>query len=162
LFWLMKSKRLSVEEVSEYAKYLVLTGRVWQLRDEQLYLLAKQHHKQLILRGQYEYAVTDSPLSLCAFYAPKSYMSSFFALVEQAESQFNNINFYLTRDLSKDTFENTGRVHDREASIRVDGEMREFLDRRGIRCTEISIDMLAPWRILETLRPGLAQFPQFT
>jgi hypothetical protein len=161
LFWLMKSLHLSVEEVSEYAKYLVLTGRTWQLQDEQLYLLAKQHHKQLILRGQYEYAVTDSPLSLCGFYAPPGYLKSFLPLVRDAHASFDNLNFYLTRDLDDHAFEPNGRVHDRAAAGRIDREMRDYLAREGIDCVEVPIDLLTPWRILEHLRPGLAPWPQF-
>lgn len=161
LFWLMKSLHLSVEEVSEYAKYLVLTGRTWQLQDEQLYLLAKQHHKQLILRGQYEYAVTDSPLLLCGFYAPPDYLPSFQALARDAHRSFDNLNFYLTRDLDSHTFDSAGRVHDRDAAHRIDGEMREYLASEGIAYTEVSIDLLTPWRILEHLRPGLAPWPKF-
>jgi hypothetical protein len=161
LFWLMKSLHLSVEEVSEYAKYLVLTGRTWQLQDEQLYLLAKQHHKQLILRGHYEYAVTDSPLALCGFYAPPGYLASFQALVRDAHHSFENLNFYLTRDLDREPFEPAGRVHDLETSRRLDGEMREYLGRERIEYVEVPIDLLSPWRILEYLRPGLAPWPTF-
>lgn len=161
LFWLMKSLHLSVEEVSEYAKYLVLTGRTWQLQDEQLYLLAKQHHKQLILRGHYEYAITDSPLALCGFYAPPGYLASFQALVRDAHHSFDNLNFYLTRDLGGKPFEPAGRVHDLDAARRIDGEMREYLAREGIACVEVPIDLLSPWRILEHLRPGLAPWPRF-
>ena len=155
LFWLMKSLQLSVEEVSEYAKYLVLTGRTWQLQDEQLYLLAKQHHKQLILRGRFEYAVTDSPLALCGFYAPPGYLPAFQPLV------FDNLNFYLVRDLRSLPFDATTRVHDLEAAVRVDGEMREYLAREGIGYTEVEIDLLTPWRILEQLRPRLAPWPRY-
>lgn len=161
LFWLMKSLQLSVEEVSEYAKYLVLTGRTWQLQDEQLYLLAKQHHKQLILRGLYEYAVTDSPLSLCGFYAPPGYLASFQQLVRDAHASFDNVNFYLVRDLRSLPYDAATRAHDLETSVRIDGEMREYLAREGIVFTEIEIDLLTPWRILEKLRPGLAPWPRF-
>lgn len=158
LFWLMKCHHLSVEEVSEYAKYLVLSGRTWQLRDEQLYLLAKQHHKQFILQGQFEYAITDSPLALCDFYAPSGYFPAFSTLIEQAEQQFENINFYLTRDMSAD-FESVGRAHDQQTAIHLDAKMREYLARRGIVCTEIALDHSAPWRILEKVRPGLVKAP---
>jgi hypothetical protein len=161
LFWLMKSLHLSVEEVSEYAKYLVLSGRTWQLQDEQLYLLAKQHHKQLILRGQYEYAVTDSPLLLCGFYAPPRYLPSFQALARDAHRSFDNLNFYLTRELQDTDFDHTGRVHGCEAARRIDGEMRDYLAHEGVEYTEVPIDLLTPWRILEHLRPGLAPWPTF-
>jgi hypothetical protein len=161
VFWLMKTYHMSIEEVSEYAKYLVLTGRTWQLQEEQLYLLAKQNHKQVILRGQYEYAVTDSPLALCAFYAPKAYMTAFFDLVAQAQDQFDNINFYLTRDLSKDAFELAGRLHDREASLRVDAEMREYLARKNTKFIEVPTDRLTPWRIAHAVRPDVIKLSDF-
>jgi hypothetical protein len=161
VFWLMKSVGLSVEEVSEYAKYLVLTGRTWQLEREQLYLLSKQHHKQLILAGQYEYAVTDSPLLLSDFYAPKPYFREFAGLVAQAFQSFENINFYLTRDLAEGHFEATGRLHDRDQAQEVDRQMRQFLADRNIVCTELPIDILTPWRIVEHLAPGRAPWPQF-
>jgi len=165
LFWLMKSHHMSVEEVSEYAKYLVLTGRTWQLTEEQLYLFSKQHHKQLIIeRSGYEYAATDSPLQLCSFYAPNSYYRQFDALVDEASEHFENINFFLTRDIAADNeteFEERGRTHDREASIRVEGQMREFLAKKGLTYTDLPVDMYTPWRILEQLAPGTALWPQF-
>lgn len=162
VFWLMKSHGLSVEEVSEYAKYLVLRRCEWQLREEQLYLLAQQHHKQLILRGQYEYAVTDSPLALCDFYSPPGTLSSLSTLISELTDTFENVNFYLTRDLVNGCFEESGRVHDREASIRVDAQMREYLARRNIPYVEVPIDLLTPWRILDHLMPGAAAFPSFS
>lgn len=164
LFWLMKALHMSVEEVSEYAKYLVMTGRTWQLQEEQLYLLSKQHHKQLIIeRNGYEYAATDSPLQLSAFYAPKSYYSHFEPMVDEAFEHFENINFFLTRDIEQDSsnFEGRGRVHDRAASMQVELEMREFLDKKGIVCRDLAVDLFTPWRILETLVPGLAPWPTY-
>ena len=44
-------------------------------------------------------AFPDSPLSLCGFYAPPGYLASFQALVRDAHASFDNVNFYLTRDL---------------------------------------------------------------
>lgn len=163
VFWLMKSHHLSVEEVSEYAKYLVLSGRKWQLKEEQVYLFSKQHHKQLIIqRTGYEYAVTDSPLQLCPFYAPRGYYASFAALVDEAHARFDNLNFFLTRDLSADTvFEDRGREHDRGQSQEVEARMREWLDAKRIAYTDLPVDMFTPWRLLEHLHPGLAPWPSF-
>lgn len=156
VFWLMKSLHMSVEEVSEYAKYLVLTDRTWQLQREQLYLLAKQHHKQLILRGQYEYAVTDSPLLLCAFYAGLDDGSSFVQLTREMYEQFDNINFYVTRNLTDGHFEAQGRVHDRAQALRVDGQLRERLERWGVQYTELPLTLDAPLRVLRTVAPETA------
>lgn len=164
VFWLMKACHMSVEEVSEYAKYLVLTGRNWQLREEQLYLFAKQLHKQNIVeRNGYEYAVTDSPLQLSAFYAPQGYYSQFSAMVDEASERFENINFFLTRNLDEDgaEFEERGREHNREASIRVEGEMREYLARKNISYVDLEVNLFSPWRVLDRVRPGLAIAPVF-
>lgn len=160
LFWLMKSHGLSVEEVSEYAKYLVLTGRKWQLQEEQLYLLSKQHHKQLIVeRSGYEFAVTDSPLSLCQFYAPPGYLDSFQPLVTETMDRFENLNFFLWRDLSKGgEFEERGRNHDKDDSIRLAGEMQEFLHRRNVPFISVEVTMTTPWDILDHIMPG--RFPK--
>lgn len=164
IFWLMKAHHLSVEEVSEYAKYLVLSGRTWQLKEEQVYLFSKQHHKQLIIeRTGYEFAVTDSPLQLCSFYAPETYYPSFLGLVDEAYDHFHNINFFVTRDLSADDalFEERGRTHDKLMALRVEYEMRDFLARKSIRYTDLTLDLSTPWHVLEALRPGLAQMPVF-
>lgn len=164
VFWLMKAHHLSVEEVSEYAKYLVLSGRTWQLKEEQVYLFSKQHHKQLIIqRTGYEYAVTDSPLQLCSFYSPAGYYRAFPELVDEAYGQFENINFFLTRDIqnSESVFEERGRVHSREESLKVEEEMRAFLADKNVRYTEMKVDLLTPWRVLESLYPNKAVWPQF-
>ena len=164
IFWLMKAHHLSVEEVSEYAKYLVLSGRSWQLKEEQLYLFSKQHHKQLIVeRSGYAYAVTDSPLQLCSFYAPPGYLSKFDALVDEAYEQFDNINFFVTRDTTSEgtAFEEMGRVQDREAAHRAEEQMREFLARKNIIYQDLPVDLFTPWRVLDVVAPGLAKWPIF-
>ena len=135
LFYFMKTAGHSVEHVTEYAKYLVLTDRVQQLEDEQLYLLAKQHHKQHILRGRYEWAITDSPLLLCAYYAPKNTTPpSFYTLAQEYNATFQNINIFLTRGLEEENtaFEEQGRLHNREQSCRIQKEQMEFLTKMGI------------------------------
>ena len=161
IFWLMKSLHVSVEEVSEYAKYLVMAGRRWQLEEEQLYLFSKQHHKQLIIaREGYEYAVTDSPLELCAFYAGAGYFQQFERMVDEVSDTFENVNFFLSRDLSQ-SFEDRGRRHNREEAIATEKEMREFLDKKGILYENVEVNLQTPWVILNKILPGLAKAPTF-
>jgi hypothetical protein len=163
VFWLMKSLHLSVEEVSEYAKYLVLTDRKWQLNDEQLYLFAKQLHKQhVVARNHYEFAVTDSPVQLCSYYAPPAYYKTFEPLVDEVFETFENINFFLSRDLSGSAvFEERGRLQDRRAAMNEDVRMRAFLADKGIECVELPVDMFTPWRIVEHIAPGKMSWPVF-
>jgi hypothetical protein len=160
IFWLMKAQHCSVELVSEYAKYLVLSGRKWQLAEEQVYLFAKQHHKQFVIdRSGYEFGVTDSPLQLCQFYAPGKYFSSFEGLVDEAAASFENVNFFVTRDLEAGHFEERGRVQDRARALEVEHEMRAFLARKNVAYTDLPVDLLAPWRVLKQLGVGVPHAP---
>lgn len=136
LFYFMKMAGMSVEHVTEYAKYLVLTNRTSQLENEQLYLFAKQHHKQHILKKQYEWAITDSPLLLCAYYAPHSTTpASFYETVKEYNSGFENYNVFLTRDLEKEdtAFEEVGRLQNKAEAYQIQMEQMAFLDKIGIK-----------------------------
>lgn len=148
LFWLMKLKDMSVEEVSEYAKYLVLANRSWQLVSDQLYVVAKQHHKMLILEGVYDYAVTDSPLLLASFYAGAGAPETFHAMCRDYSDRYENLNFFLRRDLGRN-FESEGRIHSLEDSKRIEMEQKEFLAKRSVEWIDIDLDHQTPWLILE-------------
>lgn len=152
LFWLLKTHQYSIEEVAEFAKYLCLSNRKWQLRRDPLSVLAEQNHRQDILRGRYRFAVSDSPLMLCDFYAPDDYAlrsRSFSAAVEEHFAGYDNINFFLSRDLEQGEFETEGRDHDKAQSLETEARMREFLDRKGVRYKDMPIDILTPWRLAE-------------
>lgn len=159
LFWLMKIKGMSVEEVTEFAKYLVLAKRMWQLESDQLYILAKQHHKMLILKGAYEFAVTDSPLMLAGYYYEEIARSGgsaspsreFVSLCADYAQSFDNLNLFLTRDFRKSAFEEQGRAHGVADSERIDKEQREFLKRNNQQWVEIDLDAVSPYGLLERM-----------
>lgn len=144
LFWLMKIKGMSVEEVTEYAKHLVLAGRSWQLERDQLSVMAAQHHKMLILEGIYEYAVTDSPLMLASFYAPHGTPKGFGSMCEEYAALYDNVNVFLTRDFDRGGFETQGRLHGREDSLRIEGEQKDFLAKLGYEWFDIEIGDATP------------------
>lgn len=159
LFWLMKIKGLSVEEVTEFAKYLVLAKRMWQLQSDQLYVLAKQHHKMLILKGSYEFAVTDSPLMLAGYYyeeiarsgSSASPCEEFVPFCSAYANSFDNLNLFLTRDFRRGVFEEQGRVHTVTDSERIDAEQREFLVRNNQQWVDIDLDSVSPYALLEKM-----------
>lgn len=164
LFFLMKAYHLSVELVSEYAKYLVHTDRLRALEEAQLDLLSQQHHKQQILRGKYQYAVTDSPLLLCAFYAQRTrtaYPSSFYQLVRDYAGAYASVNFFLTRDVLAAHYDDEGRVHTRRDSASLEEPMRAFLVAEGVSFIEFPVALDTPWRMLDALAPGMAPVPDF-
>lgn len=145
----MKTMGTSVEEVTEYAKYLVLAERTWQLKEDQLYVVANQHHKQLILENKFEFCVTDSPLLLASFYAPPNTPSGFHGMCAEYAARFDNLNFFITRDLDDGDFQTSGRIHGKEDSRRIEGEQKEFLAKLGEEWTEVRVGDSTPWDIVE-------------
>lgn len=142
LFYLMKKNHHSAALCREYAQYLVTAGREWQLREEQLYLFAKQHHELFIQRGNYRTAVTDSPLLLTAFYAaPDLTPPSFYQCVRDYNEKFENIYFFISRDigLPHSVFDNSGRVHNREESLGKEKQQRSFLEKWNVQYTDIKV-----------------------
>lgn len=156
LFWLMKIHGMSVEEVSEYAKYLVLAKRLSQLENDQLYVLAKQHHKMHILNGSYQFAVTDSPLMLAGYYceemAKAGHVASpapdFVSTCLAYANSYDNLNLFLTRDFRRRPFEEQGRLHNMQDSERIDKEQREFLARNNQGWVDIDLDAYTPFELL--------------
>ena len=143
LFYLMKKNHHSAALCREYAQYLVTAGREWQLREEQLYLFAKQHHELFIQRGNYRTAVTDSPLLLTAFYAAADVTpESFYQCVRDYNDKFENVYFFISRDIGapNSVFDNSGRVHNREESLEKEKLQRTFLEQWGIQYTDIRIN----------------------
>ena len=142
LYYLMKKNHHSVGLSREYAKYAIIAGREWQLKEEQLYLFAKQHHELFILRGQYEHAISDSPLMLTAFYSsPEIAPPSFFQCVYDYNATFESINFFISRDLANPNvvFEDTARAHNRKQSIKAEQDLRIFLENWNIQYTDIQV-----------------------
>lgn len=148
LYWAMGSEHKSVELCREYAKYLTLTERFWQLREEQLFLFSQQHHELFILRGKYKFAITDSPLLLTAFYAPKDVTPApFYESVRAYNDTYINLNFLMTRNLSdpNEHFQDEGRWHDRAAAIQTHNEQVEFLKDWKVPYEEVAINKATPF-----------------
>jgi hypothetical protein len=169
LFSLLKAYDFRVEEVTEYAKYLVMTGQLRLLKEQQMQVFAEQHHRQLVVQSAgYDYAITDSPLPLSAFYAPAGYLPTMWPVIQQAFDGFDNLNVFVTRDRAgSDTpFEELGRAHDRAASVESEPKLRRFLSEKGINCTNFEIaaerDLLAPFRLMNHLFPASTPIPAFS
>jgi len=95
LFFLMKNDGIKVELVTEYAKDIVWAGRQKEL-DDQLYILAKQHHRIHNLMGKVDYIVTDSPILLSSVYG--GFMpASFHMLVRDLFLNYNNRSVVIER-----------------------------------------------------------------
>ena len=96
----MKQRYIEVELIDEYAKRLILAQSNHMLAD-QLSILAEQNSRIFYANqkiNEIDYVVTDSPLFLSAFYAPKSYPQSFTQLVFDMFNSYDNVNIFLERN----------------------------------------------------------------
>ena len=153
LFFLMKINKKTVELVTEYAKELV-----WERREnvfgDQTTIFAEQNRRLLRLQGHnVEFAVTDSPIPLPAFYKDEDYPESFDKLVMDLFNQYNNLNYLLKRTHS---FESIGRRHDENAAKRIDKELEQFLNEHQIEYTEIEANPETPQLIFNDVLSKMA------
>lgn len=136
LFVKMKMSGFVVEYVDEYAKEKTYEKEFGKLGD-QLYILAKQHRKFNRLRGQVDWAVTDSPLLMSAYYNMLNLRTvsdglsysqeKFLPMVEEISSRYTNINFFLERNPEIE-YQSFGRNQTEEEALRIDNEMKSLLD----------------------------------
>lgn len=129
IFSLLKKRGFNAELVTEFAKDLVYEGRKKTFAD-QLYLLAKQHHKMLMRKMDgVEILVCDSPLTLNALYNSGEIYSkeTIYRLVEECRRQFENIDIYLCRNRNL-PYQQEGRHHDLSEALAIDKEILSLVD----------------------------------
>lgn len=96
LFHELKKRWAAVEMASEYAKDLILNGESRQL-SQQIMVFANQEMRLDRLRADYDWAITDAPLLLSAFYAPRAYPPSYRRLVLDMFESYDNVNIFVRR-----------------------------------------------------------------
>ena len=124
VFYELKRRGYSCEMTPEYAKDKVY-GENWRDMENQIYLGAKQYHKLFRLRGKVDFAISDSPLPLSIYY-DKTKNMNFRALIMDCFKEFDNLNFFIERDLSI-PYETGGRLQTLEESIEIDKEIKSIL-----------------------------------
>lgn len=128
----------TAEYTPEYAK-----DKVWadhhNVLEDQIYIFAKQHRKQLVLEGKVDYVITDSPLLFSTVYAKPPFSTpAFKQLVKERFESFNNFNLLLERTVP---YEDIGREQDYEEALLVDMKVREVLDDADISYWTVWIDL---------------------
>ena len=135
LFSSLKLDDISCELINEYAK-----GKVWEgslnTLDDQLYVFAKQYHRQFIVDNKVDYAVTDSPILLSLFYG-KNKSQTFKDLVLERFNEYDNINIFLIRTKA---FQQAGRQQNEEEAHAIDDAILEILDELGIKYYTVMAD----------------------
>lgn len=137
LFALMKKKGMSVELVSEYAKQMVFEERLNVLKEDQLYVFAKQHRKILTLRNTVEYVITDSPFVQGYLYLNDDsiYDRNWFrSLIMDTFHKYPNYNVLLVRG-GDIPYEQMGRYQNEKEAQEVGASVAQFLANHNIQFT---------------------------
>lgn len=144
VFFELKSRGLNCELISEYAK-----AKVWEKSfhtlDNQLYVFAKQYHKQFIVADQVDAVITDAPLLLSLIYG-EHMPDSFKQLVRETYDQFNNLNYCLVR---KKEYNPMGRLQTEEDARKIDDITRNMLEKNNVLFEYINGDKEAPSKIAD-------------
>lgn len=126
LFYYMKKLGCNVELITEYAKDKVYENAL-DIMSDQLYLLAKQNRKLERLRGKVDYAISDSPLLLCAYYGEHYgfHPEIIKPLAYNIFNTYDNINFFIERTKP---FSKTGRLGSERSALNADVEIKKILN----------------------------------
>lgn len=127
VFHELKLSGINCELVREFAKDLVWDDRVHTLGD-QLYILAKQHHRMKPLLGKVDVIATDCPLFLSVYYG--QHMSEHFKeLALELFRGMDNMTWFLRR--TKD-YNPAGRVQTEEKAKQIDDELYNLLGKYDV------------------------------
>lgn len=143
-FYRLKSLGVNCELITEYAK-----DKVWDkhfaIFDNQLYITAKQHHRQHRLDGQVSVAITDSPLLLSVHYnqvndcrtKEDGIREHFEGLVHGLFNSFDNMNFFIER---KKAYNPIGRMQNEDEAKEIDSQVLDLLHRHNVSFSNIPGD----------------------
>ncbi len=145
LVYLLKDTGYRAEANQEYIKDWVWEKRNFDAGD-QTYFFAKQARKERIyIKNELDFVVTDSPLILTHFYGLKydwleqKYNTSEIMLKHHHEfckkNGYKIEHFIIKRN--KEFYDPTGRNQSKEQAESFDSEIKEMLDSKGIKYTEI-------------------------
>lgn len=142
-FAALKQAGVNCELVREFVKEWAWQGIPVGVYD-QFYFLGKQIKKESMVLGKVDYAITDSPVWLAAFYATqttpplKGLDACVAGYYEQAERDGHQyIHVWLRRTKP---YVQAGRYHTEAQSRQVDVDLRHFLSDRGVNLVEVDSD----------------------
>lgn len=152
LFVALKTADIKIELVHEYAKDLTYAEDSFKLQD-QLHMLAEQHHRLLRLKGKVDVAIHDSPFIMGLAYNTD-------ALIPQKEladlalalhNRYTHINIFLQRDIRLYPYQDYGRNESLEEALVKDKEILELLEKNNLPYTTIKMSNTTVTDILKLL-----------
>jgi hypothetical protein len=125
----MKIRKISVEQVQEFAKKLVWSQQ-FEVLDNQYYVTTQQFKELEAVYGKVRFVITDGSLLHGLYYNRTNPTNVSNRVVTEAKiielySRFNNINIFLTR--GSFPYEQAGRIQDAEEAVDVDRELKNIL-----------------------------------
>ncbi|AXQ69166.1 thymidylate kinase [Caulobacter phage CcrBL9] len=124
LFYKMKMAQLVVEETPEYAKDLTYEKN-WTALTNQWLVIGEQNHRLNRLRGQVDYAVTDSPLPLGLMFATPAFQTEWFTdAVWGLYDTYDNVNIFIERAKPYQKF---GRNQSEDEARLIDRKLRHLM-----------------------------------
>lgn len=130
----MKIRRLSVEQVQEFAKKLVWSEK-FEILDNQYYVSQQQYSELASVYGKVRFVITDGSLLHGLYYNRNNPTNVCNRDITEAKiielySKFNNINIFLTRGAFP--YEQAGRIQTADEAVDVDRELKILLAKYGI------------------------------
>ena len=125
------------EEVRSYTENVVE-----QLKNQKQ-IFSEQQHRQDLMIGNVDVAITDAPLLLNTIYTNSDEITlEYSSHIMDEYNKYNNYNIYINRDLSV-KFENEGRIHNLSESIEKDGEIKSMLIKNSVIFDEFDRDNIS-------------------
>lgn len=149
LFAYMKWHNENAELINEYAKEATWEGR-HRILEDQLYVIAKQNRKLQRVRGQVDWAISDSPLIMSIPYTRDDYLPNHYrAFVKELWDSYDNVNFFLEREKP---YHAVGRSQTEQEARELDVRILEVLETYNIPYTRIPANRDAKISIYAHLR----------
>jgi nicotinamide riboside kinase len=137
----LKARHFRAEQVTEYAKSLILDGNIAALRN-QAFVLGNQYHWVERCIDKTDIVVTDSPTLLSSIYAPSEYPQSFHDFVLWTHRAHDCVNFFLRRD-DNSVYMDELRVDDERSSRQREMQIEQLLVRNEIPFIELQVNETA-------------------
>lgn len=159
IFSTLKSKGVSVELVTEFAKDMV-----WEDNDEalknQAYIFGQQSFRLSRCKDKVDVIITDCPLPLSIFYNKDTILGeSFNETVMNVFNSYENLNYFLNR---KAPYSSVGRLQTEEESNALNQPMIDLLNARGIKFSEHNGDIKGCEEIIDDIMNYLTNDKKMT
>lgn len=159
IFSALKSKGVSVELVTEFAKDMVWEGNEEAFKNY-AYVFGQQSFRLSRCKDKVDVIITDSPLPLSIFYNEDAVLGeSFNETVMNVFNSYENLNYFLNRTTP---YSSVGRFQTEEESDALKQPMIDLLNERGIVFTEHNGDIKGCEEIIEDIMNYLTNDKKMT